>query len=158
MKTKTLINQYNDYQGISEKLDMVGWRFKMNEAIVEQPKPHGTGREIDPLVQQDILTRQVLVPEHGLITVALWIRSAAAYLKIRQLENKEFPIIASPPTLEVAKALSDDLEARARLGEERYGERLRAFNGRDARIDAYQEILDAWKYLRQDEEENEVGK
>lgn len=46
-----------------------------------------------------------------------------------------------------------DLEARAVMGEERYGERLKAHNGRNALIDAYQEALDLAMYLRQAIEE-----
>lgn len=65
---------------------------------VEQPVPHGIGREIHPMVIEDI-------------------------------------------------------ERRAELGEERYGERLRAHNGRSALIDAYEEALDLAIYLRQEIEE-----
>jgi len=42
-----------------------------------------------------------------------------------------------------------DLEGRAEIGKRKYGERLRACNGRDALIDAYQEALDLCVYLRQ---------
>lgn len=64
----------------------------------EQPMPHGTGREIAPLVIADI-------------------------------------------------------ESRMKIGEERYGERLKAFNGRNALQDAYEEALDLAIYLRQAMEE-----
>lgn len=43
----------------------------------------------------------------------------------------------------------DDMKARDRLGESRYGVRLRAHNGRDALMDAYEECLDMAVYLRQ---------
>jgi hypothetical protein len=46
-----------------------------------------------------------------------------------------------------------DLESRAVLGEQRYGERLKAHNGRNALVDAYQEALDLAMYLRQALEE-----
>ena len=46
-----------------------------------------------------------------------------------------------------------DLEERERVGIQRYGMPLKAFNGRDAKVDAYQEILDLACYLRQDIEE-----
>lgn len=51
----------------------------------------------------------------------------------------------------------NDLDARAVLGEERYGERLKAYNGRNPLIDAYQEALDLAMYLRQaiEEQSNE---
>lgn len=38
---------------------------------------------------------------------------------------------------------------RAREGERKYGTRLKAHNGRDGLIDAYQEVLDLACYLRQ---------
>ena len=43
--------------------------------------------------------------------------------------------------------------ARDHLGEEKYGTRLQAFNGRDPLVDAYQEILDMSVYVRQEIEE-----
>ena len=42
-----------------------------------------------------------------------------------------------------------DMDARDRLGEQRYGVRLQPFNGRDALRDAYEESLDKVAYLRQ---------
>jgi hypothetical protein len=42
-----------------------------------------------------------------------------------------------------------DLEARSAQGALKYGEPLRAENGRDALMDAYQEALDLCQYLRQ---------
>lgn len=47
----------------------------------------------------------------------------------------------------------EDMEARNRLGIERYGTPLQAHNGRDALVDAYQEALDLVVYLRQAIEE-----
>jgi hypothetical protein len=43
----------------------------------------------------------------------------------------------------------EDVEARLRVGIQRYGTPLQAFNGRDALWDAYQEALDLVVYLRQ---------
>jgi len=43
----------------------------------------------------------------------------------------------------------DDLETRLRVGIQRYGTPLQAFNGRDALRDAYEEALDLACYLRQ---------
>lgn len=45
--------------------------------------------------------------------------------------------------------LGADLEARAKLGVERYGTLLMTHNGRDALADLYQELLDALMYLGQ---------
>jgi hypothetical protein len=49
-----------------------------------------------------------------------------------------------------------DLQVRADAGESKYGTRLRVWNGRDALIDHYQELLDAAMYVRQliEEEKN----
>lgn len=46
-----------------------------------------------------------------------------------------------------------DLEARSAAGAIKYGEPLRANNGRDALVDAYQEALDLAQYIRQELEE-----
>jgi hypothetical protein len=60
-----------------------------------------------------------------------------------------------PVVLEAARRagvgveLSADLEARAAFGEAKYGTPLRAWNGRDAAVDAYQEALDLVMYLTQ---------
>ena len=45
------------------------------------------------------------------------------------------------------------MEERNRIGTEKYGTPLQSHNGRDALVDAYQEILDAAVYLRQAIEE-----
>lgn len=47
-----------------------------------------------------------------------------------------------------------DLETRAMAGEIKYGEKLKANNGRNALLDAYQEALDLAMYLRQAIEES----
>jgi hypothetical protein len=43
----------------------------------------------------------------------------------------------------------EDMAERDRVGRQRYGTPLQAFNGRDALVDAYQEALDFVVYLRQ---------
>ena len=53
----------------------------------------------------------------------------------------------------IAELVIADIQERARLGRERYGTPLQAFNGRDALQDAYEEIMDALLYLRQALEE-----
>jgi len=55
----------------------------------------------------------------------------------------------------VRARLVADIEARNKLGIARYGTPLRSFNGRNATIDQYQEILDALQYGRQDKEERD---
>ena len=54
---------------------------------------------------------------------------------------------------EVTPLVVKDLEMRSKLGAEKYGETLRAFNGRNPLVDAYQEALDLVQYLRQTLEE-----
>jgi hypothetical protein len=49
----------------------------------------------------------------------------------------------------VIEAVARDFEERIRLGIERYGHPLQTNNGRDAALDAYQELLDAAHYLKQ---------
>lgn len=49
-----------------------------------------------------------------------------------------------------------DMEDRDRLGRARYGIPLRPQNGRDALVDAYQEVLDLSVYLRQEIEERRI--
>lgn len=57
---------------------------------------------------------------------------------------------------EITPLVIKDLELRSKMGKEKYGETLRAFNGRNALVDAYQESLDLVQYLRQLLEEQSV--
>lgn len=50
---------------------------------------------------------------------------------------------------DITELVKRDIEARAVIGEKKYGERLRSLNGRDAMHDAYQEVLDLAMYMRQ---------
>src|SRR5208337_3929322 len=45
--------------------------------------------------------------------------------------------------------IAEDIEARIRLGERKYGTRLKAFNGRSALLDLIQECEDAINYSMQ---------
>lgn len=49
-----------------------------------------------------------------------------------------------------------DMQDRDHLGKVKYGIPLRVHNGRDALVDAYQEVLDLSVYLRQEIEEREL--
>jgi hypothetical protein len=51
--------------------------------------------------------------------------------------------------VDLCTLVKEDLERRMQVGERKYGERLKPFNGRDALLDLYQEILDAAMYCRQ---------
>ena len=50
----------------------------------------------------------------------------------------------------------EDLQARAKIGKEKYGTPLMTKNGRIALIDAYQEALDLVMYLKQTILESEI--
>lgn len=56
----------------------------------------------------------------------------------------------------IAALVCADIMARNELGVKKYGEALRAHNGRDALVDLYQELLDGAQYLRQELEERHV--
>ena len=45
--------------------------------------------------------------------------------------------------------IAEDIEARIRMGEKKYGTRLKSHNGRDAVLDLYQELLDSLNYAMQ---------
>jgi hypothetical protein len=49
----------------------------------------------------------------------------------------------------VVRQLIDDVEARKELGVKKYGTVLQAFNGRNVKMDLYQELLDAIFYAKQ---------
>ncbi|MFC6017779.1 hypothetical protein ACFP2T_16380 [Plantactinospora solaniradicis] len=55
----------------------------------------------------------------------------------------------------VQSLVRSDLEVRERVGVARYGTPLQPHNGRDALVDAYQEVLDLACYLRQAIEEHD---
>lgn len=57
------------------------------------------------------------------------------------------PIATDGPA--ITDLVRADIDARDRIGIERYGRRLQANNGRDALRDAYEEALDLAFYLRQ---------
>jgi hypothetical protein len=50
---------------------------------------------------------------------------------------------------DITDMVIQDLTIRRKIGTEKYGTALRAFNGRNAMVDAYQEVLDLTVYLRQ---------
>ena len=61
--------------------------------------------------------------------------------------DQPLPVINDLPY--VQDAVVADIEERKKIGIERYGTPLQAFNGRDALLDAYQEALDLAMYLKQ---------
>lgn len=58
---------------------------------------------------------------------------------------------------DIATLVQQDIEARAVMGEKKYGERLKGFNGRNSLLDLYQEILDAANYCKQKLIEDEAS-
>lgn len=125
------------------------------DAVSQQQTPQGKGREIVPLIISELPSMVFWAPDNGLATVEQWLASSAVFLK-SLLEKEKFAIgnvPADPVTL--GQKIIADLEARVEMGKKKYGEPLRAFNGRDAILDAYQETLDGWNYVRQKREENE---
>jgi len=57
---------------------------------------------------------------------------------------------------DVTNAVIQDFADRAKIGEQRYGTRLKSFNGRRALVDAYQELLDFVVYFKQYMMENNI--
>lgn len=57
---------------------------------------------------------------------------------------------------DITELVVADMRERSKAGIEKYGEPLRADNGRDALMDAYQEAVDLVKYLRQEIEDRRI--
>ena len=111
-----------------------------------EPLPIGNGVEITPLVIGDIMRHR-----------SSTLNSIAAYqqlLSIALFLKKELVAFDRNTTLaDVAAEVAEDMRARSEAGTNKYGTPLRAFNGRNAKMDAYQELLDTLQYFRQDYEE-----
>lgn len=69
----------------------------------------------------------------------------------KKIEDQPPPRPASGDMWEL---VIDDMKQRRLVGIERYGTPLQMHNGRNALIDAYQEVLDLAVYLRQKIEED----
>lgn len=69
----------------------------------------------------------------------------------RQPRDQPLPVPNGEPA--IWDLVIADMRERDRVGRERYGTPLQAFNGRDALVDAYEEALDKAVYLRQAIEE-----
>lgn len=65
----------------------------------------------------------------------------------REGDTQPMPVASGSPIMH--RLVQDDLAERLRVGVERYGQPLQAFNGRNALQDAYEEVLDLAVYLRQ---------
>lgn len=64
----------------------------------------------------------------------------------REGDTQPLPVVSDAPIAH--RMVQDDLEERLKVGIERYGQPLQAFNGRDSLRDAYEEVLDLAVYLR----------
>lgn len=112
----------------------------MSEATIVQPTPQGIGREVTPLVAEDAKTfvRSFTVDTPQALYHTLLVTTTEL---MRGVKGCSFQAARG----HVAQGVSD----RAALGEAKYGERLKAFNGRDPKVDLLQELLDALNYARQ---------
>jgi hypothetical protein len=72
-------------------------------------------------------------------------------------EGDTQPLPTPSTERDVVDFVKDDLDTRRELGIRRYGQALRAHNGRDALQDAYEELLDLVCYIRQLLEEKKDG-
>lgn len=74
-------------------------------------------------------------------------------LKHSEYEVTEQPLPEGNDNLLIHDLVSKDIQKRKEVGIKRYGQALQANNGRDGLLDAYEEVLDASVYLRQELEE-----
>lgn len=74
----------------------------------------------------------------------------------REGPNRQQPMPVPNASAPVWELVIADMKERDRIGEQRYGTRLQANNGRDALVDLYQELLDAAVYTRQLIEERKL--
>lgn len=65
----------------------------------------------------------------------------------REGDTQGLPTVNDKPF--VQDAVIADIEARKQVGIHRYGTPLQPFNGRNALLDAYEEVLDLACYLKQ---------
>jgi hypothetical protein len=130
----------------------------------EEPSPDARteqlARELDRVARGEGLLGMELAPK--LSTATRWdVRSLDTVLWSDERNepdlgaNSEPLATSSEPTpqgtgRDVATLVQEDVEARAQEGEQKYGERLTTHNGREALVDAYQEVLDTAMYLRQE--------
>lgn len=116
------------------------------EAANEQVKPKGTGVDVVNMLKSDLQHHYPAVAcgKQSIHLAVLNLVYSVAIERMRKEGLKDF----NRET--VLKKIEFDLEARAQKGLETYGERLTSHNGRDAELDLYQELLDAFNYSGQD--------
>jgi hypothetical protein len=67
----------------------------------------------------------------------------------QQFTQPEPTPISTPDAQSVTRAVMADLAEREKHGIAKYGTTLQTFNGRNALVDLYQELIDATQYCRQ---------
>lgn len=120
----------------------------MSDTNFTQPMPHGTGRRIAPLFKQYLLD-----PEITLNAPRSWedlrdMVTQCICFVIRERAGRAMPYS------EVLRVAAEMVDEREELGVKKYGEGLRADNGRDCMLDELQELLDAGMYATQKIEES----
>lgn len=124
-------------------------------ADLRQPGPEdqGGGVDVPQLVQNDLgAGLRIPTPLNGLKTIYCWLAGTALFLRRGSMADDERVRATT------CQALVTDIHLRAEMGKKKYGVRLHTNNGRDALLDAYQEILDALSYIRQELEERGEGR
>lgn len=111
-----------------------------------------------PLREFRITLNPALEPfEVGLITaddIQRHVQDLLPHAPLNCVQVQERAATVSQPTPkgqgpDITPLVIADLQARSAAGTAKYGEPLRARNGRDPLVDAYQEALDLCQYLRQ---------
>ncbi len=129
------------------------------------PHKNTAGFELDGrFTWQDFIDMDlaILLHCHLLVCVQGWCESKGACLEVARARELGLPVFMDiadvPPAAEfdvdVQSLAATDLLQRSVRGVATYGRRLYPFNGRDARGDLYEELLDAVVYARQVREEN----
>ena len=65
----------------------------------------------------------------------------------REGDSQPMPVVNDHP--DIQSRVIADIEARRLVGIKRYGTALQPWNGRDALVDLYEELLDACCYIKQ---------
>lgn len=118
------------------------------DAGMSQPLPNGQGVEVAALVKQDLakIDMAFMFPPEDILNPEIL---ESIYMNLCGLAWCLRLTLPNPSSENVMDDVAADIEARVRLGENKYGERLTTHNGRNALLDAYQELLDGMNYLRQ---------
>jgi hypothetical protein len=124
----------------------------MSDANFTQTNPHGTGRYIAPLFKEYVLDERGAYGTVG-IRVPKTVQELRDYVFaciVFVVCERAGGVLRSN---EIRRDIAQMIDDRNALGEKKYGEGLRADNGRDVLLDLLQELLDAGMYATQAEEE-----